>query len=118
MRVVLPVPPSANRWWRQGRAGLYTPTNVTAFKQRVAVACKNARIRKFPREQQVCVELWWYRKAKQGDLDKRVGILLDALQGHWYENDVQVATLHCYRLEDKVNPRLEVEVTAIQQAAA
>jgi hypothetical protein len=24
-----------------------------------------------------------------------------------------VSELHCYRLEDKLNPRLEVEVTAI-----
>jgi Holliday junction resolvase RusA-like endonuclease len=118
MRLVLPVPPSANRWWRQSGDRLYTPTRVTAFKHQVMVACRTARLRKLPREQAVCVTLWWYRKAKQGDLDKRIGILLDALQGHAYEDDVQVAELHCFRYEDKANPRLEVEVTALAAQAA
>ncbi len=110
-RLVLPVPPSWNRSYRQGQGRFYTPESVIAFRQRVLVAGRNARLRPFPREVSVAVSLWWYRTRKAGDLDKRASVCLDALEGVWYADDAQVAELHCYRLEDAANPRLEVEVT-------
>ena len=118
MRLVFPVPPSWNASYRSGKGRFYTPESVIAFRQRVAVICRNAGIRKFPREQLVCVTLTWYRKRQAGDLDKRNSVMLDALQGYWYDNDSQVAEQHLYRFEDKLNPRLEVEVTALTQQAA
>ncbi len=110
-RLVLPVPPSWNRSYRQGQGRFYTPQSVLAFRQRVLVAGRNARIRPFPREVPVAVSLWWYRTRKAGDLDKRASVCLDALEGVWYADDAQVAELHCFRREDAANPRLEVEVT-------
>lgn len=82
------------------------------------VEVRNARIQKIPEGVPVVVTFWWYRQRQAGDLDKRIGITLDALQGHWYENDRQVAVLHCYRMEDRANPRLEVEVKPIDAKAA
>jgi Holliday junction resolvase RusA-like endonuclease len=116
--LLLPEPPSANRWWRQAKGKIYTPPEVLAFKQRVMVACRNAHITMIPRAVPVFVTMTWYRKRQAGDLDKRIGITLDALQGHWYENDSQVAGLLVYREESKTNPRLEVEVRPIAQEAA
>jgi Holliday junction resolvase RusA-like endonuclease len=114
VRLILPVPPSWNRSYRAGKGRFYTPQNVLDFRTSVAYRVKLARIRAFPRETKVCVSLWWYRARQAGDLDKRVSVCLDALQaGVWYQDDAQVSELHCYRLEDKLNPRLEVEVTAI-----
>ena len=102
-----------------GQGRFYTPDSVIAFRRAAQVAAKNARIRPFPREQRVCVTFYWFRGRKQGDLDKRVSVVLDALAaGVWYQDDAQVAELHCWRLDDKDHPRLEVEVTAIEQVAA
>lgn len=120
MRLILPVPPSWNRAYRQGQGRIYTPQTILDFRTSVWARAKAARIRPFPRATKVAVSFWWYRGRQAGDLDKRVSVVLDALQaGVWYENDAQVSELHCYRLEDPTNPRLEVEVTAlVAQAAA
>jgi Holliday junction resolvase RusA-like endonuclease len=114
VRLILPVPPSWNRAYRVGQGHIYTPKTILDFRESARYRAKLARVRPFPRETRVCVSFWWYRGRQAGDLDKRVSVVLDALQaGVWYENDAQVSELHCWRLEDKLNPRLEVEVTAI-----
>ena len=118
MRLVLPVPPSWNASYRSGKGRFYTPDSVIAFRKQVEVAAKNARIRKFPREVEVVLHVWWYRKRQAGDLDKRVSVLQDALQDVWYMNDAQVGETHTYRLTDKDNPRIEVEVHERYPAAA
>lgn len=118
MRLVLPVPPSWNRSYRQGKGRFYTPANILAFRQHVEVIGRNARVRKIAREIPVSVSFWWYRKRQAGDLDKRLSVTLDALAGVCYCDDAQVTELHCYRVEDKANPRLEVEVTPIIVEAA
>ena len=88
------------------------------FRRAVMVAGKKAGVRKIPRETPVVVRLWWYRSRKAGDLDKRVSVALDALANVWYCDDAQVVELHCYRLDDKHNPRLEVEVTPVAMESA
>ena len=113
MRLVLPVPPSWNRAYRAGQGRFYTPESIIAFRTEVRVAAKNARIKMFPAETRVSVSLWWFRRQQAGDLDKRVSVLLDALQGVWFVNDRQVSEIHAYRDEDKHRPRLEVEVVAV-----
>jgi Holliday junction resolvase RusA-like endonuclease len=113
VRLILPVPPSWNRSYRAGKGRIYTPQNVIDFRESVAYRGRLARIKKFPRETPVALSMWWFRARQSGDLDKRVSVLMDALQEVWYVNDSQISELHCYRLEDKDNPRLEVEVTAV-----
>jgi Holliday junction resolvase RusA-like endonuclease len=61
---------------------------------------------------QVAVTLRVYRPRKSGDLDGRIKIVLDALQGVAYRDDSQVVALHAYRFDDKARPRVEVEVAA------
>lgn len=43
----------------------------------------------------------------------RIKIMLDALQGHAFHNDSQVSMLHAVRLDDKTNPRVEVEISQL-----
>jgi Holliday junction resolvase RusA-like endonuclease len=112
------VPPSWNASYRAGKGRFYTPDSITTFRKQVMVAGKNARVKKFPREQPVAVTMAWYRKRQAGDLDKRCSVVLDALIGVWYCDDAQVSELHLFRYEDKANPRLEVEVTALDAKAA
>ena len=51
-----------------------------------------------------------YRPRKAGDIDGPLKILLDALIGYVYIDDAQVVALHVYRLDDKDNPRVEIDV--------
>jgi len=61
----------------------------------------------------VRVTIHIYRKRKTGDLDNKLKLVLDALEGVVYENDKQVVELHAYLLDDKDNPRVEVAVNQI-----
>lgn len=58
----------------------------------------------------VALELRMYRPQKRGDLDNRLKVLLDALQGTCYEDDGQVVEIHAFLNDDKHNPRVEVTV--------
>ncbi len=56
----------------------------------------------------VGLTLRFYRPERRGDLDNRIKVLLDALQGIAYADDAQVRELHCYLADDSANPRVEV----------
>lgn len=62
----------------------------------------------------VRVTLDWYRGRKSGDLDKRIGITLDAMQGVFFENDSQVVELIARRHDDPKHPRIEVCVEEVR----
>ena len=108
--LILPEPPSANRWWRKFRNRMVLSAEARAYKHMVALRCLEHRIK--PLSGEVVVQLEWYRGRKAGDLDKRIGIVLDALQGSMYGNDAQIVRLEADRYEDKANPRLFVSVRA------
>lgn len=119
MTLDLPEPPSANRWWRNVNGRMVTSAEARQYKQdvlRLAVqATGKSLIRsRIAAPQLVAVELTWYRGRKSGDLDKRVGVLLDALQGIAYESDAQVAELHARREDRPRNAGVSVTVTPIQ----
>ena len=64
------------------------------------------------KEGDVNITVRLFRPAKRGDADNFSKVMLDALQGHAYQNDGQITELHVYRADDKMNPRVEVEVRA------
>lgn len=70
-----------------------------------------------PIEGQVAVELRWYRAARRGDLDGRLKVALDCLQGLAYRNDAQITRLSAERFEDPASPRVEIEVCASTRSA-
>lgn len=108
VRLALPEPPSANRWWRMWRNRMVKSGEATAYQERVRVmladlgflkrtAMGNIQGAVYPKPHPVSVTIVWTRSARRGDLDKRLGILLDAMQGAVYENDSQIAELHAFR---------------------
>lgn len=111
MRITLDMPPSSNRYWRVGGGHVYRSQEASAYKSYVGLLCNTAAIA--PLEGDLRVTLRFYRPARRGDLDNRIKIILDALQGHAYFNDSQIAEIHARRCEDKANPRVEVEITAL-----
>jgi hypothetical protein len=80
--LTLPEPPSSNRWWRmsgKGRNHLHLSDEAREYKAAVAAQAGVNGATLFP-EEALSVVVVWCRSKKMGDLDKRLGIILDALQ--------------------------------------
>jgi crossover junction endodeoxyribonuclease RusA len=103
----LPVPPSANRWWRNVKGRMVLSQAARLYKAAIPALC--GRQQKILAPIPVCITIHWYRSIKSGDLDKRLGVILDALQGVCYENDSQIVEIHAYR-SDEGESRMEVDV--------
>lgn len=113
--ITLDMPPSSNRYWRIGNGRIYRSDEASRYKAYVELLCNTAGLQ--PLEGDVSITLCFYRQAKRGDLDNRVKILLDSLQGHIYHNDSQIAEIHAMRREDKECPRVEVYFTKLKDEA-
>lgn len=111
MRIVLDYPPSTNRYWRNYKGRMVRSDEANRYKHSVGMLCTTAGLS--PSEGEMVVTLRLYRPAKRGDLDNRIKVCLDALQGYAYHDDSQIVELHAYRYDDKGCPRVEVEVGAI-----
>jgi crossover junction endodeoxyribonuclease RusA len=109
--ITLDYPPSSNRYWRVGDGRIYRSGVATAYKNYVGYICLSAGLE--PAEGNVAITLRFYRPAQRGDLDNRLKICLDALQGYAYHNDSQIAEIHATRHEDRECPRVEVEVRSL-----
>lgn len=122
IRLTLPFPPSANRYWRTTVRGSFVSTYVSAeakdFKEQVGWVCKAAGIREpIAGRVRITVELYparpqdWARRVKKLgaawddsvrciDLDNANKVLLDALKGVAIVDDGwPVRSLHCDRME-------------------
>lgn len=110
--IVLPLPPSANRYWRSYRGRVTVSEDAKTYKRGVAMAATHAGLRPFTGP--VAVYLHVYRARKVGDLDNFAKVTLDALRGVAYQDDDQITELHLWRHDDKANPRVEVEIRAVQ----
>jgi len=112
---VLPEPPSANRWWRKWKNRMVLSEEARGYKAYVLVLVlgnTGLSTKHLPLfKGNVSVTVAWRRSRKSGDLDKRLGILLDALQGLAYKNDSQIVRLEATRTDDKANAGVTVTVT-------
>lgn len=109
--LTLPYPPSSNRYYRNYNGRMVRSAEAEAYNISVGWHCNIAGIT--PVSGNVRVVLNFYRPAKMGDLDNRIKICLDALQGYAYENDKQIVEIHAYRREDKTEPRVEICIEAV-----
>jgi crossover junction endodeoxyribonuclease RusA len=109
MIVSLPLPPSANLYWRIWRGRAVVSNEARAYKQHAALAAKAQGLRPF-RNGDVIVSIRIFRPTKRGDLDNRIKVLLDALRGVAYRDDSQVVGLQAVQFEDAENPRVEMGI--------
>lgn len=116
IKLTLPSPPSANRLWRNCRGVMVKSEAARQYALDVAVLARAARVR--PLEGDVKVIMAVYRQRKAGDLDNKIKIVLDSLQGLAFENDSQVVKIEAHRYDDARNPRVEVTVEKIEAIAA
>ena len=105
IRLTLPEPPSANRWWRNVNGRMVTSKAARQYTSGL-VTFGSAYLLEGP----LRVSIDWYRGRQSGDLDKRLGVALDAMQGVFYRNDSQIVELAARRFEDPKAPRIEVTV--------
>lgn len=109
MRLTLPYPPSANRYWRIDRRGFtYVSPEAKRYKAKVRWLGIAAKAR--PLEGPVVMRLAVYRPRRVGDLSNRIKVLEDSLCGVAFDDDEQVVEIYAIRLEDRANPRVEVTV--------
>ena len=111
IRLTLPTPPSANRYWRTYRNRVTVSAEAKTYKTAVGWIARS--VIDEPLQGDIAVTLRVYRKAKRGDLDNYSKVGLDSLNGIAYLDDSQIVELHAYRFDDKDNPRMEVEITPI-----
>lgn len=109
MKLTLPLPPMANRYWRYWRGRVVRSPEAERYilgvKMRALTAGHRAPIPGF-----VSVSIGIFRQRKAGDLDGFLKVLLDSLQGVAFENDKQVIEIHARRMDDPSNPRATITV--------
>jgi crossover junction endodeoxyribonuclease RusA len=115
IRLTLPEPPSANRYYRMAGRHLHHSDDARAYIASVEAICRVQRV--VPIRGPVGVRFTWYRGRRSGDLDNRLKIALDALQGFCFESDAQVVEITATRHDDKGKGRAEVEVYAVEPLA-
>lgn len=109
IRLILPKPPSANRFWRVYRNVVVKSKEALAYVALVRTYAKNLRVRPILAGD-VGVELRWYRGAKLGDLDNLAKCAMDSLKGVAFRDDAQIAELRMYRTDGMKPERVEVTV--------
>lgn len=115
IRLTLPYPPSANRYWRQVNGHLTISKVAKVYKQTIADLCTASNIQ--PAEGTIRIDIDLYRPQKTGDLDNFLKVLIDSLAGFCYHNDKQIISLHANRYEDPRNPRAEVLIRVLTEPA-
>ena len=110
--VTLPVPGSANTNWRMGNGRMYKSAGSRSYRALIEPICRKALRKPFARP--VSVQVIWYRARKSGDLDNRLKVLLDSINGMLYEDDSQIYYIEAERRDDPENPRM---VLIVEEAA-
>jgi Holliday junction resolvase RusA-like endonuclease len=103
VKLCLPIPPSANRYWRLANNRIFVSEDAQLYKSQVALLCGQLE----PFSGNVSVKFTVYRARKSGDLDNYAKVMLDALKGILYPDDAAVVEIHALRDDDKDNPRVE-----------
>lgn len=114
MKITLPYPISANRYWRWSKRGVFVSAEAKAYKE-------EARWRAWQQgakctDKKISMRITLVPRTKRSiDLDNALKIALDALQGVCYWNDSQVERIHIERaVADKKNARLEIEIEVLE----
>ena len=104
----LPVPPSVNAYWKIWRTRLVKTPEAKRYVHTVKMLALAAGMR--PSAAPVAVTVIVHRKARRGDLDGFLKLLLDSLQGVAFVNDAQVVELHAIRRDRPMDPHVLVTV--------
>ena len=107
----LPVPPSANRYWRVANNRIIVSEEAAAYKREIYLQLREVD----PLRNDVAVNFTVFRPYRRGDLDNFTKVMFDALKGLAWLDDSQVVEIHSYREDDKENPRVDFLVYEVQK---
>lgn len=113
MNLVLPMPPSANRYWRMWQGRMVVSTEARNYKEQAGWIAKAEAGDMIDGDVSLTIRV--FRPQKRGDLDNTLKVLIDALKGVAFEDDNQVREIHAYLADDKNNPRVEVGIEELQK---
>lgn len=112
MKLTLPWPPSVNDLYMNRKGGKGRGRILTVegrgYKQLAAALAMKAGMR--PITGDVAVKMVLYRPRKSGDIDNFSKAVFDSLKGIAWNDDGQVCDMHVIRRDDKIDPRVEIEV--------
>jgi crossover junction endodeoxyribonuclease RusA len=111
VKLVLPFPPSTNRYWRNWRGRQVVSAEAREYKEAVGWIVRKAMREPLTGDVAVTVEV--YRPRKSRDLDNCLKIVFDALNGIAYNDDNQITEIYAFRYDDKANPRVNLTIAAI-----
>lgn len=110
IKLILPWPPSSNRYWRYVSNHPVVSQEAREYRDRCGWMVREQLGAFEPLTGLIAVTMHFYRPRKSGDLDNRIKISLDALRGIVYDDDKGIIEIHAYQHEDKLNPRIELEI--------
>jgi Holliday junction resolvase RusA-like endonuclease len=98
-RIELPVPPSSNVYWRCWRGRMVKSAEARAYAKLVWVEARRQKAKPVKAPAEVGLTIHWTRKARRGDLDNRLKVIIDALKGLAWSDDKLIASIHAERSE-------------------
>ena len=110
--LTLPYGPSINQFKAIFNNRLITSRDGRAYQKLVQDALRRAGVLPFDGDVEVKVDL--FRPQKSGDLDNRLKPIFDCLTGFAYHDDDQIGGIIGRRHNDKVNPRVELEIKPLE----
>jgi crossover junction endodeoxyribonuclease RusA len=102
-RIDLPVPPSANVYWKCWRGRMVKSKEAREYATEAWRLAREQGAKPVRAPAEVAITVAWTRKAKRGDLDNRLKCLLDALKGLAWDDDKQVVSINATRSEGPVD---------------
>lgn len=105
-KLTLPLPPSANRYWRYVNGHPTVSAEARNYKLAAGWIAKEQGVEMVATPVRLRIDV--FRSRKAGDLDNYLKVLLDAMSGILWEDDEQVVQIVATRYDDKDNPRAEL----------
>ena len=109
--LTLPYGQSANTHWNVFRNRLILSKEGRAYKRLVADALARGGVRPF--QSDIDARINFYRPQRSGDIDGRLKPLLDSLNKVAWDDDDQIIHLDLHRMDDKTNPRVELDIRPV-----
>ena len=109
--------PSVNRYWRHTKQGRhYISQEGREFKEKLQWMAKAKRVK--TTNEPVEQHLYWYCKKQCNgvDLDNRLKVVLDALEGIVYKNDRQVVRIIAEKIIETKRDYAKIEVIRIKRS--
>lgn len=102
IRLLLPMPPSANRYWRNTNTGSHVSREAREYKELV----KNGTSGVEMLHGRLSLTLVYYGLPKIADMDNRIKVLVDSLKGIAYVDDASIYHLEAFRSDETLRKQM------------